>query len=264
MCGRMTLTKSGEEIAEYFAQALADLEGAEHAAFRPRYNISPAQEVLTLVPAAGRGADAAAFERRRWGLVPAWAKDPSIGQRTFNARSETAHEKPSFRAAWKRRRCVVVADGFYEWTPRNRGHRPFHFRSPEAPLLGFAGLYENWQGGAEAAASDETRIASCTILTARANADLEGVHHRMPVVLSREDFAAWLGLETPPGRIAELAVSAPAGTLERREVSRYVNDARHEGPECLRPEPVAEQGALFALDPDPPGRGSSIDEEEEF
>ena len=294
MCGRMTLTRSGEEIAEYFAQALArrqrgageaprvacggaprELDGGP---LRSRFNLAPSQQVLTLVPAPiGSGiasdspsgnpsgsssdspaglasdtssdpgsdtpsVDAAAFAWKRWGLVPSWARDPSIGARMFNARAETADTKPSFRAAWKRRRCVVAADGFYEWTPRNRGHRPFLFRPARAPLLAFAGLFEAWRGE-----GGET-IESCTVVTTEANADLEGVHHRMPVILAPEQLAQWLDPLASPEAVRALAISAPPGTLERTPVGRYVNDPRHDDARCLAPEEPAEQAELFALD----------------
>ncbi len=254
MCGRMTLTRSGDEIADYFAEALARSEAGatewasggpreiDGAPLRRRFNLAPSQDVLTVVPAPPGSGDAADFAWKRWGLIPSWAKDPSVGARLFNARAETADTKPSFRAAWKRRRCLVAADGFYEWTPRNRGHRPFLFRPTRGPLLAFAGLFEEWKGeGGEC-------IESCTVLTTDANADLEGVHHRMPVILDPEQLAAWLDPKASPEALKALAIGAPAGTLQRTPVSRYVNDPRHDDERCLAPEAKAEQVDLFALD----------------
>ena len=251
MCGRMTLTRSGGEIAAYFAEAMAELMSAEtleevaRGAPKARFNITPSQEVLTVVPApAGSGA-LAEFAWKQWGLVPSWAKDPAMGQRMFNARSETVAEKPSFRAAFKRRRCLVVADGFYEWTPRNKGHRPYLFQSSDAPILQFAGLFEEWQGeGGEV-------IESCTVLTTDANADLAEVHHRMPVLLTAQSAPAWLDAAATANELAPLMRPSPAGTLTRQPVTRYVNDPRHNDARCMEPEPPiarAEQGALFALD----------------
>lgn len=251
MCGRMTLTRSGDEIAAYFAEAMAELVDTEAAReldgapMRPRFNLSPSRDVLTLVPtAAGAG-----FAWKRWGLVPSWAKDPAIGNRTFNARSETVAEKPSFRAAFQRRRCLVVADGFYEWTPKNRDHKPFHFTPTRTALLGFAGLFESWMAeGGEV-------VDSTTVITTEANADLEGVHHRMPVVLDPVDYRRWIDPESQKDALLELLRPAVAGTLARRGVTRYVNDPRHDDPRCLADEEKAEQGALFVLD------GGDVDEE---
>lgn len=244
MCGRMTLTRSGAEIAAWFAEAVA-LEAGDAAvagplggALRPRFNVAPSQDVLTIVPAEA----GARFEWRRWGLLPSWAKDPSMGARLFNARSETVAEKPSFRAAFKRRRCLVAADGFYEWTPRNRGHRPFHFRGADGGLLAFAGLYEHWQGeGGEV-------VESCTVLTTDANADLEGVHHRMPVLLAPSDQARWIDPDAEREALQPLLRPAPPGRLARVPVTRWVNDPRHDDPRCLDPEPEVRQPALFTLD----------------
>lgn len=279
MCGRMTLTRSGSEIAAYFAEAMAGLEALDAREvdghpLRPRFNLAPSQEVLTLVVSFGpdaapdaardRGSDrtgSAAFAWKRWGLVPSWAKDPSVGSRLFNARAETVDTKPSFRAAFKRRRCLVAADGFYEWTPRNRDHKPFLFRPRQGAVMGLAGLHERWQGeGGEV-------VESCTVLTTEASADLEGVHHRMPVILAPERFAAWLDPETEPGVLAGLLGSAPPGRLERTPVSRYVNDPRHDDPRCLEPEPIVEQVPLFALDGGSAGGSAEADRssrDEEF
>lgn len=282
MCGRLTLTRSGEEIADYFAAAMAEalaaesLAGPTGGALSPRYNVAPSQPVLSVAPCAddpGR----ARFDWRRWGLLPAWAKDAAISARLFNARSETVAEKPSFRAAFKRRRCLVVADGFYEWTPRNRGHRPYYFTPTEAPLLAFAGLYESWTPP-DADASSPGRIESCTVLTTEASDDLAGVHHRMPVILSSGDFATWLAQGTPASALHALTRPASPGTLARREVSRHVNDPRHDDPGCVvaaaaaaaPADPTPEQGALFDLGasperPDTSGRrGRAALPEDEF
>ena len=236
MCGRMTLTRSAGEIAEAFALAAAIPDpvsgGAVGSELRPRYNVAPSQDVLTIE--AGR-----VPVWRRWGLVPGWAKDPSIGGRLFNARSETVATKPSFRAAFRKRRCLVAADGFYEWTPRDRGHRPHHFTAADGGLLGFAGLFETWHGpGGEV-------VDSCTILTTEANEDLAPVHPRMPVILAPEDYDVWLASGSAPERLAALTVPASAGRLHRVEVGRHVNSPRHDDPLCLEPVGVDTPGPLF-------------------
>jgi len=228
MCGRMTLTRSGREIAEYFAlemkaEAVGEIDGAT---LRPRYNIAPSQLVATILSSA----DGARILRwKQWGLVPSWSKSADMGGRLFNARSETAHEKPSFRTAWKRRRCLIVADGFYEWTPRNRDHQPYHFRPLDSQLLALAGLYEAWRGeGGEI-------LESCTVLTTAASADLQGIHHRMPAILAPSDFETWLAADSDPDRLRDLMASAPEGTLQRRAVSRSVNSPRVDDASCLDP-----------------------------
>lgn len=254
MCGRVTLTRSAREIAEFFAleatatpgsvPAAADrsrvaaeaLSGPEGGPLRPRYNIAPSQPILTVV-APDRGARA--FAWKRWGLVPGWARDPSMGGKLFNARAETVAEKPSFRSAFKRRRCLVVADGFYEWTPRNRGHRAHWLHPRQAPLLAFAGLYEHWSVEAGPV------IDSCTVITTEANGDLAGIHARMPVVLSPACWPAWLDPGAEPEVLQALLVPAPDGTLAARPVGSRVNDPRHDDPACLEAGPDEE---LFRLD----------------
>ena len=165
-----------------------------------------------------------------------------MGGRLFNARCETVATKPSFRSAFKCRRCLVAGDGFYEWTPRDRGHRPFLFQPAAEPLLGLAGLYEEWIGkGGEV-------IESCTVLTTEANADLEEIHHRMPVILAPRDFDRWLDPATVSEELLGLLVPAAAGTLRRRPVGRYVNDPRHDDEGCWHLPPEPDQRDLFERD----------------
>jgi putative SOS response-associated peptidase YedK len=249
MCGRMTLTRSGSEIAEYFAQAIADdgigaVTEFDGSPLRARYNIAPSQEIPTLVAGPDGDADGGLeIQWKKWGLVPSWTKDAATGGRLFNARSETADVKPSFRSAWKRRRCLVVADGFYEWTPRARGHQPYHFRRPQGSLLALAGLYETWQGeGGEI-------IESCTVLTTEANKDLEGVHHRMPVILDSADVRIWLDPRTDPGSLKALMRPAASGTLERNPVTRRTNSPQFDDPECLLPDPDPDPDSNPEADP---------------
>jgi putative SOS response-associated peptidase YedK len=250
----MTLTRSGSEIADYFELAMAanELTESDGAPFCARYNIAPSQQIATIIRLADGGR---AIGWKKWGLVPSWSKDPAIGGRLFNARSETADEKPSFRAAWKRRRCLVIADGFYEWTARGRGHQPYYFCSHRESLLGLAGLFEQWHGkGGEV-------VESCTVLTTGANADLEGIHHRMPVILDSTRFDAWLDPASDLTLLKAMMGPAPAGTLDRRAVSRRVNSPRFDGPQCILPEQESdrelrsevEPGELFRLDGDHTG-----------
>lgn len=269
MCGRMTLTRSGDEIAAYFALETA-AEEAAGGALKPRFNIAPSQDVLTLVqpaqqtelPLAPRHA-----EWKTWGLIPSWAKQPKRGGGLFNARSETVDVKPSFRSAWRRRRCLVVSDGFYEWTPRNKGHQPYYFSAQNGAPLAMAGLFEEWvdSGAVQAAAvtAEAAReevgggevIESCTVLTTEANADLAAVHHRMPVLLHPDHFDEWLDPNADLNRLKRLLVPATPDTLARRAVSDYVNSPRHDDARCLDPAPSPKPKAqpaqpdLFAFDP---------------
>lgn len=232
MCGRMTLTRSAQEIAAFFAvEDGALLDGPDDRPLRPRFNIAPSQPVLTVVADSRRGR---ALVWKRWGLVPGWARDPAIGHKLFNARGETVDQKPSFRSAWKSRRCLVVADGFYEWTARDRGHRAHWIHPRAGSLLAFAGLYEHWS------AEREPAIDSCTVITTEANADVVPIHGRMPVVLARDSWSTWLGGTSDPAELKALLVPAPVGTLVARPVSRHVNDPRHDDPACLEAPPLLE------------------------
>ena len=223
MCGRFTLQSPADLLKDLFLLA-------EVPEMRPRYNVAPGQDVAVVV------ADAETGDRRlqlfRWGLVPFFAKDPAIGNRMINARAETLAEKPSFRAAYKRRRCLVPADGFYEWRTDARGKTPCHITLKDRPLFAFAGLWESWK------MPTGDRLRSFTIITTSANEKIAEVHDRMPVILDPEAHASWLDpkvLET--AGIAPLLVPYPADRVTYREVSRRVNDARCDEASILDPLP---------------------------
>ena len=191
----------------------------------PNYNVAPSQEVAAIVEGGG---GERRLELLRWGLIPAWADDPGIGSRMINARSETAAEKPSFRKAFKERRCLIPADGFYEWQKTNGGKQPYHLKMRDGRLFAFAGLWESWKG------DEEGEIRSCTILTTDAN-DLVGeVHHRMPVILPPETYDLWLD---PAVREAEQLLSVllpyPTEDMEAYPVSRRVNNPSNDEPGCV-------------------------------
>jgi putative SOS response-associated peptidase YedK len=228
MCGRFLVTSPASKLAEAF-----DLTGVE--ALAPRYNVAPSQEIATIQAGeAGRQ-----LGLRRWGLIPHWAADPSIGERLINARSETAAQKPAFQDAFSQRRCIVPADGFYEWTARNRGHVPHCFRRRDGEMLAIAGLYDSW------VAPGGGIIESCTLLTLEANAVVRPVHGRMPVLLRPEDFDAWLDPEeTDPRTLSRLLAPSPPAWLEDRIVDSWVNDPRNDGPRCLA-EAAGEAPSLF-------------------
>ena len=219
MCGRYTLSTPVEKLAEEFdvSGPLPDLP--------PSYNVAPSQEVAAIVE---DGGGERRLELLRWGLIPAWADDPAIGSRMINARSETAAEKPSFRRAFKERRCLIPADGFYEWQKTNGGKQPYHLKMRDGRPFAFAGLWESWNK------DEEGEIRSCTILTTDAN-DLVGeVHHRMPVILPPETYDLWLD---PVIREAEqllsLLVPYPTEEMEAYPVSRRVNNPSNNEPGCV-------------------------------
>src|SRR5262245_22466549 len=217
MCGRYALATSRQQRADLFRLA----GGPE---LPRRYNGAPTQPV-PVVRAAG---DSRALALARGGLIPHWATDPDIGNRLINARSETVAEKPSFRDAFRKRRCRIPATGFYERLATAGGKQPFHFRLLDSRPFAFAGLWERWDKG-------EETIESCTLLTTAANAVVHPVHERLPVILRPEDLAAWL---EPLGRLAGLQAPLrpyPAEDMEARAVSRRVNNPRHEGADCLAP-----------------------------
>lgn len=231
MCGRFTLRSNLNLILAQFAlDEVPDL--------RPRYNIAPTQLIPT-IRASETGRELAML---RWGLIPSWSKDEKMGSRLLNARAETAAEKPSFRTAFRRRRCLVVADGFYEWKQAapekdasakgGSAKQPFYIRMRDQRPFAFAGLWETWRGprGAELA----TPIQSCTILTTEPNTLMQSLHDRMPVILPPDAYAMWLdpsfeGLDALQALLrpcaAEEMIASPVSTL--------VNSPRNESPECI-------------------------------
>lgn len=221
MCGRFTLTAPPAQIADAF-----DLD--EVPDLRPRFNVAPGQAIATVrqAPEGGR-----VLEERRWGLVPRWAKDPKIGARLINARAETAAEKPAFRTAFRRRRCLVPADGFYEWAKAPRGPKqPHHLRRRDRGLFAIAGLWERWRG------SDGSELETCTLLTTVANPTVAPIHDRMPVILAPERWEVWLdpALEDVDV-LAPLLVPEPADRLEAQPVGLRVNRPEHDDAACLAP-----------------------------
>jgi len=221
VCGRFTLTSSPERLAQRFG-----LDAVQPLA--PRFNIAPTQEVATIRVRAEAGGRV--LEMRRWGLVPAWARDPRVGNRMINARSETVAERPAFRTAFRLRRCLVPADGFYEWAGGPGPRQPYHIGLADGSPFAIAGLWECWSGPGDAV------IASCTLLTTRANERVSAVHHRMPVVLEPEDYARWLDPTVrEPDRLSDLLRPLPPERVVLHPVSRHVNDPRHDDPSCVAP-----------------------------
>jgi putative SOS response-associated peptidase YedK len=213
MCGRFAQRSDPKRLAKEF-------KVAEVPEIEARYNIAPTQEILA-VRELGDRREMAFF---KWGLVPSWAKDVSMGARLINARSETVQEKPSFREAFKKRRCIIPADGFYEWQRTGGKKQPFFFRMRDEHTFGFAGLWERWEGeGGQA-------INSCTILTTEANEVLHPVHDRMPVILHPDDYPLWLdGDERERVLLGELLRPYPAEEMIGYPVSTLVNSPSNKG-----------------------------------
>ena len=230
MCGRYLLTSPVDALRHWFAFA-------ERPNLMPRYNVAPTQEVP--VVRLGRDGAATGSERElimvRWGLVPHWAKDIAIGNRMINARAETVQKLPAFRDAFRRRRCLVPADGFFEWQKVGKLRQPLLIRRRDRSPLAFAGLYERWRQ------PDGQPLRSMTIITCPANPLLAPVHDRMPVILDPADHGRWLDPEAADGQ--SLLRPCPADWLELQPVNRRVNDVRNDDPTCIEPEPV--QGTLL-------------------
>lgn len=250
MCGRFGLMATWEEIAAMY-RLLGRAPEAMHA-IAPRFNIAPTQPVLAVRESADGGREATFF---RWGLVPSWAKDVDIGARTINARADTVADKPSFRAAFRRRRCLIPVSGFYEWqaTEGKGPKQPFWIAMADGRPFSFAGLWEVWQS------PDGDALATCTIVTTEASASLRAIHHRMPVIVAPEDYDTWL---THPPAAHERDTAAAAalmrpfadGALVATPVGRLVNNVRNDGPDLIR---RAEPGG--ALPPQPEQRAARAD-----
>jgi putative SOS response-associated peptidase YedK len=228
MCGRFTLITPAEVVAEQF-------QLIEVPSLSPRYNVAPTQPVAAVRPSPGNGGRELVL--LRWGLVPFWAKDPAIGSRMINARSETVAQKPAFRAAFRRRRCLVPADGFYEWQRQEQGKQPFYIRLDDEKPFAFAGLWEHWEG------PDEATIDSCTVLTTEPNDLIRLLHNRMPVILAPKDYDLWLDPGVQEAELLQpLLRPYPSENMIAYPISTWVNSPRNEGPQCI--EPLSEQKAL--------------------
>lgn len=221
MCGRYTLTTSLEQLQLRFSFSDGDLE------LPPRYNVAPTQTVLTVVGAEeGRNRG----EMMRWGLVPSWAKDISVGNRMINARAETLGEKSSFRRPLQKRRCLVLADGFYEWQGTGKSKTPVYVALKSKEPFGMAGLWEAWK------MPSGDWLHSCTIITTTPNSLLEPIHNRMPTILTPERESDWLDQEIDDTAfLINLLQPYPAESMQAYPVSRLVNSPSNDAPECIEP-----------------------------
>ncbi|WP_347814358.1 SOS response-associated peptidase [Alkalihalobacillus sp. LMS39] len=215
MCGRFTLATPLELVEQMLQIEIAEYE--------PRYNIAPSQPVLSIISDG---------EKRRagylqWGLVPSWVKDPKIGYKMINARGETVHEKPAFKRLLSRRRCLIVADGFYEWKRIGEEKRPYRITVNDS-VFTLAGLWDRWR-------HEDEEIVSCTIITTKPNELMSDIHDRMPVIVAEEDRETWLNPTiNDPQSILSIIKPYSAKSMHAYEVSPLVNNPRHNDVECIR------------------------------
>jgi putative SOS response-associated peptidase YedK len=222
MCGRFTLTAEMRAIAEAFVNSLGKLGTTELST--PRFNICPSQPVIVVL-----NDGKLQISHAQWGLIPAWANDASIGNKLANARAEGIESKPSFRTPFKRKRCLVLADGFYEWKD-GKPKVPHYFRLKSKEVFAFAGLWDTWQG------PDGKELVTCCIITTTPNALLAPVHDRMPVILQPKFYDVWLSEEARPAEeLLPALVPYPAEEMEGYPVSTFVNKPDHDSAQCVQP-----------------------------
>ncbi len=216
MCGRFNLIATAEQIVDHFA--LRKLPRHEIS-----YNITPGQKIMTVVKL--QDGDFKGVNLH-WGLVPSWSKDKKIAYKLINARSETLTEKPSFRSAFKKRRCLIVATGFYEWQTHADGKQAYHIHFNDHALFAFAGLWEHWD-------DQQETLYSCTIITTAANSQMQPVHERMPVIINPENYARWLNVETEANELKDILAEDAYRNVQLNPISPYVNNPAHNNDQCL-------------------------------
>jgi putative SOS response-associated peptidase YedK len=250
MCGRYASSRRPEDLIEEFEV----VENKVPEPLAPDYNVAPTKEVYAVVerpPRAEEGAEPEEPQRQlralRWGLVPSWAKDPAIGNRMINARMETVAEKPAFRRAFASRRCLLPADGYFEWYPTEektkagkQRKQPFFIRPRDGGSLAMAGLYEIWRDPTRDDDDPERFRWTCTVITTDAEDDLGRIHDRMPLMVEPERWESWLDPRTPKESLLGLLTPAAPGRLEAYPVSTLVSNVRNNGPELLEPLPLEE------------------------
>ena len=245
MCGRYASSRRPDDLAEEFELDRSRLQETLAEPLQPDYNVAPTKPVYAVL---SRGETARELRVVRWGLVPFWAKDPSIGNRMINARVETVASKPAFRQAFAKRRCLLPADGYYEWyTTQQRGpsgkplKQPFFIRPRDGSSLAMAGLYELWRDPTRDDDDPQRFRWTCTVLTTSAEDDLGHLHDRMPMLVERDRWDEWLDPGADPATVSGLLVPAAPGRLEAYPVSREVNNVRNNGPQLVEPLPLQDR-----------------------
>lgn len=218
MCGRFYLDITVDELIEHFALGAAP-------DFKAHYNIVPSQ----IIPVVRTGDAKRELAMMRWGLVPRWSKQIDSGYSLHNARAETVADKPAYRSAYKKRRCLVPASGFYEWQARPDGKQPYCIRLADGKPMALAGLWERWEG------ADDNVVESCTIIVTGANKKISPVHDRMPVIIAPADYDAWMSCGPETGQADALLQSCDSGLLDVFPVSRKVNNPANNDPGCITP-----------------------------
>lgn len=227
MCGRFVLSATPEIVQQEFHLK-------EAPTLQPRYNITPSQPVAVVT---NDSPDTLTIVQ--WGLVPSWSKDPKVGSKMTNARAETVAEKPSFRTAYKYRRCIIPASGFYEWTTTDNSKQPYYIFPTDTPFFAFAGLWEVWRdgGGGE--------LWTCSILTTAANEHIGKLHHRMPVILDRKDYGVWLDKQAPQPVLDQLLQSYDSDRIQYYPVSKAVNSPANDSAALIRQDEPPQQQSMF-------------------
>jgi len=220
MCGRFALKAPPRSIQEHFHLP-------ETVTLSPRYNIAPSQAIAVVRHLQGNRYRQ--LDMLRWGLIPGWAKDMKIGYKMINARSETLAQKPSFRTAFKKRRCLIAADGFYEWKHTGKTKQPFYVQLKKGTVFGFAGLWESWNS------PDGYCVESCTIITTSPNELVREIHDRMPVILHPEQYDLWLQDSPSIQLLQQLLIPYPPDAMEAFRVNSEVNSPKNDSPTCLVP-----------------------------
>lgn len=238
MCGRYVVSHTADDLADEFGVDRFDVKER----LEPDFNVAPTKDVYAVLTRSNRDEPDETPSRRlrtlRWGLVPSWAKELAIGNKMINARVETAHEKPAFRRAFTRRRCLLPADGFYEWRGETKGKKQPFFIHPREGVLAMAGLYEIWRDPSKADDDPDAFVWSATILTTDATDDVGQIHDRMPMLVTPDNFAAWLDPDnTDKDQLHELLAPAVPGVLAAYLVSTQVNNVRNNGAHLIDPLP---------------------------
>ncbi|MBF4160870.1 SOS response-associated peptidase [Nocardioides acrostichi] len=245
MCGRYASSRNPDDLVEEFEVD----EPLIREPLAADYNVAPTKEVYAVLERPPRGEEPPAAERQlrvlTWGLVPSWAKDPSIGNRMINARVETVAEKPAYKRAFAKRRCLLPADGYFEWYPTERltakgkpAKQPFFIRPTDGGVLAMAGLYEIWRDPDKSDDDPDRFRWTCTVITTDAEDDIGRIHDRMPMMVDRERWSDWLDPTVASGDLRDLLVPAAPGRLEAFPVSTLVSNVRNNGPELVAPLPA--------------------------